>query len=94
MRTGLLRAGLRINFNQRAPLAGFITPCVAAWDRSGLIQHRPHQANRAGFHFQWRSLGPQGVKRQTAVSVLKRILPVLQTPGVTLLLFGLFLLCL
>ena len=37
MKTGLLLAGLRINFNQRAPLAGFITPCVAFWDRSGLI---------------------------------------------------------
>ena len=37
MKTGLLLAGLRINFNQGAPLAGFITPCVAVWDRSGLI---------------------------------------------------------
>ena len=37
MKTGSL-AGLRINFNQRAPLAGFITPCVAVWDRSGSIQ--------------------------------------------------------
>ena len=35
MKTGLLLAGLRINFNQRAPLAGFITPCVTVWDRSG-----------------------------------------------------------
>ena len=37
MKTGLLLAGLRINFNQRAPLAGFVTPCVAVWDRSGSI---------------------------------------------------------
>ena len=37
MKTGLLLAGLRINFNHRAPLAGFITPCVAVWDRSGSI---------------------------------------------------------
>ena len=37
MKTGLLLAGLRINFNQRAPLAGFIIPCVAVWDRSGSI---------------------------------------------------------
>ena len=42
MKTGLLLAGLRINFNQRAPLAGFITPCVAVWDRSGLIQTVTH----------------------------------------------------
>ena len=28
METGLLLAGLRINFNQRAPLAEFITPYV------------------------------------------------------------------
>ena len=28
MKTGLLLAGLRINFNRRAPLAGFITPCL------------------------------------------------------------------
>ena len=26
---GLLLVGLRINFSQRAPLAGFISPCVA-----------------------------------------------------------------
>ena len=39
MKTGLLLAGLMINFNQRAPLAGFITPCVAVWDRSSLIIH-------------------------------------------------------
>ena len=38
MKTGLLLAGLRINFNQRAPLEGFITPCIAVWDRSGLIE--------------------------------------------------------
>ena len=37
MKTGLLLAGLRINFDQRAPLAGFIPPCVAVWDRSGSI---------------------------------------------------------
>ena len=40
MKTGLLLAGLRINFNERAPLAGFITPCVAVWDRSGLTGKR------------------------------------------------------
>ena len=28
METGLLLAGLRITFNQRGPLAGFITPSV------------------------------------------------------------------
>ena len=39
MKTGLLLVGLRINFNQRAPLAGFITPCVAVRDRSGLIHN-------------------------------------------------------
>ena len=39
MKTGLLLAGLRINFNQRAPLAGFKTPCVAVWGRSGLIRN-------------------------------------------------------
>ena len=33
-KTGLLLAGLRINFNERAPLAGFIIPCVAVWNRS------------------------------------------------------------
>ena len=33
--TGLLLAGLNINFNERAPLAGFITPCVEVWNRSG-----------------------------------------------------------
>ena len=37
MKTGLLLAGLRINFNQRALLAGFVTPCVTVWDRSGSI---------------------------------------------------------
>ena len=38
MKSGLLLAGLRINLKQkRAPLAGFITPCVAVWDRSGSI---------------------------------------------------------
>ena len=36
METGLLLAGLKINFNQRAPLAGFITPRVVVWDRSGV----------------------------------------------------------
>ena len=35
MKAGLLLAGLRIIFNHRAPLAGFVTPCVAVWDRSG-----------------------------------------------------------
>ena len=29
-----------INFNPEAPLAGFITPCVAVRDRSGLIPAR------------------------------------------------------
>ena len=37
MKTGLLLAGLTINFNQRAPLAGLVTPCVTVWDRSGSI---------------------------------------------------------
>ena len=37
MKTGVLLTGLRINFNQRAPLAGFMTPCLAVWDRSGSI---------------------------------------------------------
>ena len=37
METGSLLAGLRINFNQRARLAGFITLCVAVWDLSGSI---------------------------------------------------------
>ena len=36
MKTGLLIAGLRINFNQRASLAGFLTPCAAGWGRSDL----------------------------------------------------------
>ena len=35
MKTGLLLAGLTINFNQRAPLAGLVTSCVTVWDRSG-----------------------------------------------------------
>ena len=39
MKNGLLLAGLRINFNRRAPLGGYITPCVAVWDRSGLIRN-------------------------------------------------------
>ena len=43
-KTGLLLAGLRINLNQRAPLAGFITPCVAVWGRSGLILIEPRRA--------------------------------------------------
>ena len=30
-------AACRINFNQKAPLARFITPCLAVWDRSSLI---------------------------------------------------------
>ena len=34
MKTSLLLAGYGINFNQRAPLARFRTPCVAVWDRS------------------------------------------------------------
>ena len=33
VKTGLLLAGLSINFNQRAPLAGFVTPCVTVKDR-------------------------------------------------------------
>ena len=37
IKTGSLLAGLRINFNQRAPLAGFITLSVAIWGRSGPI---------------------------------------------------------
>ena len=41
MKTGLLLAGLRINFNQRASLAGFVTPCVTVWDRSGSITLQP-----------------------------------------------------
>ena len=41
MKTGLLLAGLRINFNQRAPLAGFVTPCVTVWDRSGSTPRQP-----------------------------------------------------
>ena len=39
MKTGLLHlqdSGLGINFNQRA-FAGFITPCVVVWDRSGSL---------------------------------------------------------
>ena len=36
--TGLLLAGLNINFNQKAPLAGFMAPCVVVWDRSGSIR--------------------------------------------------------
>ena len=47
MKTGLLLAGLRINFNQRAPLAGFITPCAAVWDRSGLIREPSDYAGAA-----------------------------------------------
>ena len=35
MKAGLLLAGLRINFNQRAPPAGFATPRDTVWDRSG-----------------------------------------------------------
>ena len=38
----LAACGLRINFNQRAPLAEFITSCVAVWDRSGLILKKKH----------------------------------------------------
>ena len=34
METGFLLAGLRINFNQGAPLAAFKTSCVVVWDRS------------------------------------------------------------
>ena len=34
MKTDLLLAGLRINFNQRAPLAGFITPVL----RFGIVR--------------------------------------------------------
>ena len=37
MKTGFLLPGLRINLNQRVHLAGFITPSVAIWDRSGPI---------------------------------------------------------
>ena len=35
MKTGLQLAGSRIDFNQGAPFAGFITPCAVVWDRSG-----------------------------------------------------------
>ena len=48
MKTGLLLAGLRTNFNQRAPLAKFITPCVAVWDRSGLIHISDKNGPKAG----------------------------------------------
>ena len=45
MKTGLLLAGVRISFNQGAPLAGFTTPCVGVWDRSGSIQNSKFTAS-------------------------------------------------
>ena len=47
MKTGLLLAGLRITFNQRAPLAGFVTPCVTVWDRSGSTREQHRSTGRA-----------------------------------------------
>ena len=40
MQTGFLLAGLRINTQPKSPLAGFITPCVAVWDRSGSFTNK------------------------------------------------------
>ena len=53
MKTGLLLAGLRISFNQGPPLAGYITPCIAVWDRSGLIPVREVFINVADVDIWW-----------------------------------------
>ena len=46
IKTGLQLAGSRIDFNQGAPLAGYITPCVVVWDRSGSISGRTAERSR------------------------------------------------
>ena len=38
MKTGVQRAGSRVNFNQKTPLAGFVTSCVAVlWNGMVLV---------------------------------------------------------
>ena len=48
MKTGLLLAGLRINFKQRAPLAGFVTPCVTVLGSFGFNYSAALRKNVAG----------------------------------------------
>ena len=54
MKTGMKLAGSRIDFNQGAPLAGLITPCVVVWDHAGLIYPALLQDNYTHKNFNWK----------------------------------------